>query len=680
MSKAFRHLAAAVGSVPGHSLLFLLLATGLFGASGYAPSALAWVLRILGFGALGMLAALLRSDLPQVAAWLATGPLAIYHGVCRLARHHRTWLRRYELLLAAAILLLSGLHFSQSVGAMAHASLRVDEVGSVRSYTSRGPITSATKYSLAKNHIFFSVVNSLTPGSGSLHPARARLWSFVSVGLALVILAAYFWRLGSPLAGAVAVALPALNLDLLTKVFEARGYGFLTLAAVCGLTSLHAFLRTARPGFLWVFGISVALGTWTLPFYVVFGGVLMLLLFLVRPSRATLMAGLACAIAIAALYSPVLLQLAQVAGGYDEKYGEEFSSIAAVFSAMSYAVPASLLPVDDAAFLGLVLLILLVPLVLPRSNPADRKALQIGAVAVIGFYLFCLILATPPQRITAFLAMPVAFVVGMLAFQVLTFPSFAGVQPVLATLLAAAILPLGVKSVAEFPFEPDQRWRDAAQAARALCPDGAEIFMPSYRNTLAEHLDGGYVVKGRLPDAPAMPSGRYLVFDPAHKSTHAALDVAQAFPQIKFQAVRFPLLGPAEQVLYVPVPEALLIPAVLAGPTQVPLPVPVVGEVVVPLPPVPSRTLYLLSNVPVEDWRIAARTVTNGVATPLPAKRIQRTGNLIALDLSSIAPPESIVLQLSPQKSAEAPEIQSIWTLPSAPASSRASTSGTPAS
>lgn len=667
MIEKFRRRAGGIFSIPGHSLLFLVVAIGLFGASGFAPSALAWGLRILGILALVVLAVLLRRDLPRIAGWLVAGPLARYQDACQRLKPHREWLRRYELLLAAAILLVSAFHFSQSLGAMARASLRVDEVGSVRSYTSRGPLTSATKYSLAKNHIFFSVVNSLTPGSGSLHPARARLWSFVSVGLALGIFGVYFWRLGSPLAGALAVALPALNLDLLTKVFEARGYGFLTLAAACGLTALDAFLRTSERRFLWVLGISVALGTWTLPFYVVFGGGLLLLLFLVRPTQATLIAGLASAIAIVGLYAPVLLQLAQVAGGYDEKYGEEFSSIGAVFSAMSYAVPPALLRIDDVGFLGLVLLVILVPLVLPGSKPAHNKALQLGAAAVLGFYLFCLILATPPQRITAFLAMPVAFVAAMLAFQILTYRPLAGLRPLLATLVAAAILPIGIKAVLGFQFEPDQRWREAAQAAQEIFPDGAEVFMPGYRNTLAEHLDGRYLVRAQLPGADALPGGPYLVFDPAHKSTHVPLDLASKYPQTRFYPVRFPLLGSAEQVLYVPVAEELRIPAVGPESARIPLPAPAAGDLLIPLPSPAPRAVFVLASAPVEGWTVTAKTLAGGAEAQLAGRRIQKTGNLIALDLQALAPPDSLSLQIAVPQSSGSPEIQAIWFLPSPP-------------
>jgi len=169
---------------------------------------------------------------------------------------------------------------------------QVDEIGSILNYSSRGPWSQRRKYNLAKNHIFFSVVNSVSPGSDSLDPLRARFWSFIAVGLSLVILLVFFWRRGSPLAGAIAFALPALNLEYLLKVFEARGYGFVALAAVIGLVALSNFLRTGRGRGLWILGVSTALGTWTLPFYVVFGGGLMLLLFLIRPSRKVFLAGL----------------------------------------------------------------------------------------------------------------------------------------------------------------------------------------------------------------------------------------------------------------------------------------------------------------------------------------------------------------------------------------------------
>ncbi len=77
-------------------------------------------------------------------------------------------------------------------GAMATASLRTNEIGSVNAYTRRGPFVAATTYNPAKNHTFYSVVNSLTPGAGSLNPLRARLWPFVAVALTPLLLVAFF--------------------------------------------------------------------------------------------------------------------------------------------------------------------------------------------------------------------------------------------------------------------------------------------------------------------------------------------------------------------------------------------------------------------------------------------------------------------------------------------------------
>lgn len=613
-------------ATPGHSLPVLIVALVLSGIVNFVPNGLGWALRVSGILLLAVFVKLAVSDLPALVDWLVRSPLARYEKLCRLANRHIIWLRRIESLLAAAVVLPACVHFGQSLHAMSAASLQVDEIGSILNYSSRGPLIAATKYNLAKNHIFFSVVNSLTPGSDSLNPARARFWSFAAVGLSLTILLVFFWRHGSPLAGAVAFALPALNLEYLSKVFEARGYGFVSLAAVVGLVALNSFLRTGRGRDLWIMGISTALGTWTLPFHVVFGGGLMLLLFLIRPWKKVFLAGFATGLAILALYAPVFVQMWRVTADYEESYGRAFESIGSVLDAMRYVIPPAVIRVNGTFFLGALILVVALPLVLRRHRPRDNTSLQMAAILILAFYAFCLVLASPPPRITAFLAMPVAFVAGMLICQGLTFPEIAPLRLFIASGLAVVFFLSGTSAVRTFSFEPDQRWQDAASAVRALFPEGTRVYISGYRNSLGGYLGKTFDVREKIPDEQELREGNRLLFSAAHFPGHHPVDAGALYPTLQLFAVRFPLKGSREQILYVHVPPSFFIGSILIGNKAIGLPTEIPRAATAKIVfSAPARSLHLLFKDPVDGL-----AVTSSLG-------LTKSGNLLSIKLPEAA-------------------------------------------
>jgi len=615
-----------LAAVPGHSLPILFVAVVFSGVVNFVPNGLGWALRVSGIILLAVFVRLAVSDLPVLADWLVRSPLAWYEKLCRFASRQAIRLRRIETLLAAAVILPACVHFGLSLHAMSSASLQVDEIGSVLNYSSRGPLTAATKYNLAKNHIFFSVVNSLTPGSDSLEPLRARFWSFIAVGLSLIILLVFFWRRGSPMAGAIAFALPALNQEYLLKVLEARGYGFVALAAALGLVALSGFLRTGRVRDLWIMGTSAVLGTWTLPFYVVFGGGLLLLLLLIRPMKQVFLAGFATGLAVMALYAPVFVQMWRVTAGYEESYGRVFESMGSVLDAMRFVVPPGLIPVDGTFFLGFVILVILLPLVFRRHRPQDNVSLQMAVLLTLLFYAFCLVLASPPPRITAFLAVPFAFVAGMLACQGLTFPSFAPLRLLISAGLASAFFLAGNSAVKTFAFEPDQRWQDAAAAVRELFPEGGEIYISAYRNSLGGYLGKTFEVREKIPGEQELRGGDRLLFSAAHFPGHHPIDAGSLYPTLKLFAVRFPLKGSREQTLYLHVPPDFLIGSIRIGNRVLGLPaeIPDSATAIFTLPS-SARSLHLLFKDPVEGL---AMTSSLG---------LKISGNLVSIHLPETA-------------------------------------------
>ncbi len=658
LRKLFRHFLA----IRGHSFVIFLLMAVIFCVAGVVPHGLAWTLRACGFLLLGLFVWRAIEDLPRVTDWLADNPVGRYHKLCAWARSHQRGVLRFEVLLALAIFIPAAAHFGQNAAAMAGAPLRVDEIGSVRAYSARGPFVASATYNLAKNHIFFSVLNSLTPGSSSLHPVRARFWSFAAVTLAILLLAAFFWKLGSPLAGAVAFAIPALNSEHLTKVLEARGYGLLALLALIGLIATYLYVRNGKTWSLWVLGISVTLGAWTLPFYIVFGGGLMLLLFLMCPTRRTFLAGACTLLAIIALYSLVIASVFQVAAEYDEKYGEIFTSLDSVYEAMTLAIPTPLLRMNDFSLLVVGMIILGLPLILPRSRPETTKSLHLATLLIVGFYFFCLVLASPPIRITAFLAMPVAFVVGLISFQILTYPGLIIFRPLLGIILAGIFVLSGKSALANFEFLPDQRWEHAAKAIRIMFPQGAVVVSPNYGKFLSAYLGREFEITKEMPTDADLLSDRVILFDPTHKTDHKVIAVAGLYPTVDFAEVRFPLRKGLEQVLYIPQSAPLRTPHVVVGAKRMALPANLSEQ----------ETLLLESP---EPWPIFTANFvfdpSSSADTPdiLPADsslryRSTKIANLVVITFDEPFPESAIKLKILPHPLDNKPTLQSVWITP----------------
>jgi len=299
-----------------------------------------------------------------------------------------------------------------------------------------------------------------------------------------------------------------------------------------------------------------------------------------------------------------------------------FGSILSVFDAMGYAMPHGLIRMDGIMFLSAVLLVIVLPITLRKHCPQNNTCLQMAAALVLTFYLFCLVLASPPPRITSFLAMPIAFVAGMMVCQVLTFPALAPFRLFAAVGLAAVFFLFGKTTVKAFAFEPDQRWRDAAIAVRALFPGGVEVFTSGYQNMLSGYLGKTFDVRGKIPDEQELREGNRLLFSAAHFSSHHPIDAGALYPTLQLFAVRFPIKGSQEQTLYVHVPPGLVIGSILIGNKEIGLPaeIPHAATAKIVLP-APARSLHLLFKDPVEGLAITS------------SLGLTKSGNLVSIKL-----------------------------------------------
>ena len=295
----------------------------------------------------------------------------------------------------------------------ASSSLREDEIMSIVRYSSRGFVPAVSTYNLARNHVFYNVVSSLIPGAKSTLPIRARLISFLAVLGSLALLIGYGSIRGWTLPAVACAGLLATNFGTMNSVLEARGYGLIFLFATLASVAFAQWSHTQSRAWLNVMAITCVLGTYTLPFYVVFGGTLLLVSFLVSPSRNTFLAGFLTLAAIALLYLPIAANIYGVFSGYAERYGKTFvsgfASMDGVFFSLQYFIPQELFEVGTLSFVLMILAALLYVAFARFATPADRLSFAAVMVSIAAFLAFCLYCKIVPARVASYLGGPLAF-------------------------------------------------------------------------------------------------------------------------------------------------------------------------------------------------------------------------------------------------------------------------------
>jgi hypothetical protein len=402
----------------------------------------------------------------------------------RAAMPERIW-RIVGLICAAAIVSITLYRAWPIWHFKATASLRDDEIMSIVRYTSRGFVPAVSTYSLARNHIFYNVVSSFIPGADSTLPLRARLLSFVFVVASLGLLIAYAARRGWLLPGLACSGLVAVNFFAMDRLLEARGYGLIFLFAMLGCVAFAGWLRTRRRLWLNVMAVSCVLGTYTLPFYVVFAGGLLLVAFLYRPSRETFLAGFFSLAAILMLYLPIAGQVYGVFAGYRERYKDTFlspfESIEGVYSALEYFFPVQI----EAIALVLVALMALLYVGFGRfAARFDRLTFAgVGAV-ILGFLAFCLDRQTVPTRVAVYMAAPLAFLTTLATGSVLSCRMLAPVRPFLNVLFTLFVAVTLWKSEVPRPLMPTIDWRGLGILIERAFPKEMTVWISERDQTL----------------------------------------------------------------------------------------------------------------------------------------------------------------------------------------------------
>jgi hypothetical protein len=412
--------------------------------------------------------------------------------------------------------------FGKYLAAMATTSLWTDELWSILHYSGRGPWTVVTEYHEPNNHIFFNLLNALSPWRGSVEPLPARIWSFAAVASLLAGFLSYFARRRAFLCGAAAFLVFATGPEFLDLTLQARGYGLLSLFALVASVLVVSHIRNGTPRTLALLGVISVLGTFTLPtfgfFIVPMWGFLWLAIRRLRVLYAALLTGAG----ILVVYLPVASQLLSQLAHFDERWGRQYASLGAVKETVVMyllhpAVVGVALGKRELLVLAAGLLVLLG--LAWRRDPVEAKGISVILGSALAFFAICRTLQTPLVRSTAFVVVPIAFAAA-LAASVLELPGGARLRRVAALAAAGFLLFRGVSAVRSFAFTPFERWKELATIVGETFPEGTPSFVtsePDYLkgylapgNRLAERLDRGSFERGEelLLDTPVMsPSG-----------------------------------------------------------------------------------------------------------------------------------------------------------------------------
>jgi hypothetical protein len=423
-------------------------------------------------------------------------------------------LRTVTGLLIALVILAGLVSFQKYLAAMATTSLWTDELWSVLHYSGKGPWTVVTLYDAPNNHIFFNLLNSVTPGRGSVEPLRARIWSFAAVTTLLAGFLAYFARRRALAWGAVPFLLFAAGPEFLDLTLQARGYGLLSLAALAASVSTVDYIRSERPRTLAFLGVTSILGAWTVPTFVFFVAPLWAVLLLAVRRRQVLLGAALSGAGILLVHLPVASQLLHQVSHFEERWGRQYSSLGAVRETIVlYLLPPVVVgrTLGNPALLALGAGLLLLVGLAWRRNRVEAKGISVLLGSVAAFFAICLVLQTPFIRSTAFIAVPIAFAV-TLAASAAEFPGGIRLRRVGALAAVTFLLVRGVSAARSFTFTPLEHWKEMATILKETFPEGTTFFVTKEPQYLNAYLEAGNRIVTR-PDRLSLERGEELFLD-----------------------------------------------------------------------------------------------------------------------------------------------------------------------
>ena len=393
-------------------------------------------------------------------------------------------LERMELLCSVLVICTCLLYCFYFIHAMATTSLWSDELYTIKHFSSEGIKTCVTDYHAPNNHIFFNVLNSLLPGAGSFHPARARLWSFVFMLGAMGSVLWYFFKQKQFVEASLFFSFFFTNPESLSLGLQARGYGFLFFATLCSIFSLFSYLRTKKNKFLLFVAIFSVLGTWTVPTYIFFAGALLLLSFFYRPKLKAFFICLGALVCILVLYLPIYKKLIWHALHYSEHWGRQFASVEAVFITIRQYFLSGMH--DWLVFIFLFMVMIVPAFKFGKNDKNDQE--YAGSYLILGictlfFFSACLYMETPIPRTASFIVLPL-LILGLFVWtNIYRCLLPIQVRPIVLVIVCGLMMWATIDKIREFSFVPIANWMGTANLLERIFPDDIAVlstFNPHY--------------------------------------------------------------------------------------------------------------------------------------------------------------------------------------------------------
>jgi len=452
-----------------------------------------------------------------------------------------------ELLLALVLVTASAVHLARFVRLATRHSLWNDEIFSIVVSSSQGPWTVVTEFQ-TNNHVFFNLINSITPGVGSMDPTRARWWSIVAVVSMLAVGVGSLWRRGWFLAGAVLFTLFAANPEWLDLALQARGYGLVGMFTLLSCLFVWHHLETASVRSLVGLGVATVLGTWTLSSFLLFAAPLWLVLAAVVRTRRVLVGGAVSAAAIGLVYLPIAGQVWTESSTFADRWGRSYTgagSVAETFS--TYLFDSGFWLFDHPStvvVLAAVASLVPVALIAPVSAGA-RKLVMVSYATLAAFFAVNLVMGTAVMRTTSFAVVPVAFSGAVLMGElgVLARTRLDRTGRYMTAVVAASAVALMTWQVVQAPrawfYRPVEDWASASRYVERTFPDGTGLaatydWLGIVRGS---HLDAGFPMDGDQKSSLGLTSGLSVLFDSA-PSGRPSFDFSTVAPV--WSEARFP--------------------------------------------------------------------------------------------------------------------------------------------
>jgi hypothetical protein len=411
--------------------------------------------------------------------------------------------------MAMVLLILGGLLYLGRIGlAVVNTPLLVDEVGTIRGFSAKGPKYVMTHYGAAKNHVFFNLLNSVTPGRASFAPWRGKLWSLLAFGGLLAASLNFFIRRQCYLEGGLFFFAATTNLKALEINLAARGYGMLACFTALACFAVWRYFEKPHWNPAILVGVCVVLGTYTVPHYILFGGPLLFLLWLRSGDGRVCVMGIAAAIALALLYAPIVSQVFSVASTYSDIMGQSYPD----FNAIQSTIDTYLLPLKPWIVFAALVGVAMAPVALWSKTEVPGRALTVIGITALLFLTICLKLETPRIRTTNFVIYPLLFIGVTAIGRIWRRPQISCLKQWLALAVSLGLLFGSFTAVRTFRYVPKENYLGSAKIIQAVYPKGVRIFVNERPDKLVNCLPKDYIEAVPL-DPEGWKKGEMLMLD-----------------------------------------------------------------------------------------------------------------------------------------------------------------------